>query len=75
MFNFAEYITPEKAKELNDSIKGGKRRSLKYYRNCAKNDSLCEVCKVNPVWKFADTGMCFACTTGETNASKDYELI
>ena len=75
MFTFAKYITPEEAKKQDDCLEGGRREPLEYYKQLAKNNSLCEVCKVNPVWKLADTGMCFACTTGETDASNDYELI
>ena len=75
MFAFAKYLTPEEAKELDGNTKGGRKEPLEYYKELSKNSSLCEVCKANPVWKFVDTGMCFACTTGETDASDDYELI
>lgn len=26
-------------------------------------------------WKFAETGLCFSHTTGESDASQDYELV
>lgn len=29
----------------------------------------------NPVWRYGRTGMCFPCTTGESDASEDYEII
>lgn len=74
MFDFHKYLSPEEAKELDDGTKGGRREPLEYYKRLADNCSTCEVCESNPVWKFADTGMCFACTTGETDASDDYEL-
>lgn len=75
MNNFVKYITPEKAKKLDDSQKGGRREPLSYYQAIARNDALCEICEVEKVWKLADTGMCFSCTTGESDASDDYELI
>jgi len=75
MFTFFKYLTPEKAKELDDNTERGRREPLKYYQELASNNSMCEVCGANPVWKFGDTGMCFACTTGEADASDDYELI
>lgn len=28
-----------------------------------------------PVWKYGQSGMCFSCTTGEADASDDYELL
>ncbi len=28
-----------------------------------------------PAWKLTGIGLCFACTTGETDTSNDYELI
>ena len=75
MFTFAKYLTPEEAKKQDDSLEGGRRKPLQYYKELAKNNSMCEVCGVNPVWKLVDTGTCFACTTGEADASNDYELI
>jgi hypothetical protein len=27
-----------------------------------------------PVWRLAGCGMCFTCTTGESDSSEDYEL-
>lgn len=68
MFNF-NYITPEQAVDI---LNNGD--SVEYYRKLANNDKICENCS-NPVWKLADTDLCFSCTTGETDASDDYELI
>ncbi len=39
----------------------------------AKDDGECEVCG-RPVWRIVGLGMCFTCTTGESDASDDYEL-
>ena len=79
MNNFAELITPARALMLH--IKMCKEEGipqvhyLDYYKRCAENSGLCEICEVEEVWKFGDTGMCFSCTTGEADASDDYELI
>lgn len=71
MHQFAEYLTPEKAFKMN-VIDG---TTLKEYRERAKDDSLCEVCESNPTWRITGIGMCFTCTTGEADASEDYELL
>jgi hypothetical protein len=67
MNNYAEYITPEKAKEIGDG------RSLEELKRLAKSKGKCVVCGA-PVWKYAGQGLCFTCTTGEADASEDYEL-
>jgi hypothetical protein len=66
--NFAEYITPTKAQEIGDT------RSLGELQSLSRSRAKCEVCR-QPAWKFAGTGMCFTCTTGESDASEDYELV
>ncbi len=38
-------------------------------------DRECEVCGQLPAWKYVGLGMCFPCTTGETDASGDFELL
>jgi len=35
---------------------------------------MCETCGDLPVWVCSDSGMCFPCTTGESDASEDYEI-
>jgi hypothetical protein len=74
MNNFGEYITPERAKELDDKI-NGRKQPLSYYKELAKNHAICPICGQNPVWRFGDCGLCFSCTTGEADASDDYEII
>ena len=69
-FNF-EYITAEKAAELNVN---GNGRGVKYYRHLARNKKSCDNCG-NPVWRLAELSMCFSCVTGESDASNDYELL
>lgn len=38
-----------------------------------KNGAKCLVCD-QPVWAHGGCGMCFSCTTGEADASDDYEF-
>lgn len=74
MDNFFKLLTPEEAKALDDGTKGGRRKPLSYYKRLAKNHSTCMNCD-EKVWRLVDTGLCFSCTTGEADASDDYELI
>jgi hypothetical protein len=70
MNNFQRLITPEMAK------RGGDSRSLAAIRELAcVPDSMCLVCGMQKAWRYAGFGLCFTCTTGETDASKDYELV
>ena len=74
MENFHSYITPEQAKDMDDTLEGGRRKPLSYYQALSNNDGVCMNCG-SPTWKLVDTGLCFSCTTGESDASSDYELI
>lgn len=70
MNNFAKYLTPKQAKRLGDD------RTLKELEEAAKDDSECDVCG-QPIWRYGHgdkTGLCFTCTTGQVDASEDYEL-
>jgi len=70
MNNFQRLITPESAKRHGDS------RSLAQIRELAcVPDSMCLVCGVENAWRYAGMGLCFSCTTGESDASKDFELV
>ncbi len=69
MNNFAEHITPEKAYEIRLEPSP---YSLEDYRRMASDNSKCQCGE--PVWRFAGQGLCFTCTTGESDASEDYEL-
>lgn len=73
MNNFT-FITPEKYLE----IAGGDSRklSLEELKEIANYNAIpCIVCESEDQWKLAQTGMCFSCTTGEADASNDYELL
>jgi hypothetical protein len=71
MNNFT-YIPPEDYYKLQ----GPDGCTLEDLRRIARQPTrMCEVCRVEEAWKLAETGMCFSCTTGESDASDDYELI
>ncbi|MGB5178491.1 MAG: hypothetical protein WBP44_07155 [Gammaproteobacteria bacterium] len=53
----------------------GQQHTLAELHKMAKTRGKCEVCGSLPVWRLGQTGMCFPCTTGESDASDDYELI
>lgn len=72
MNDFGEYITPLLAYKLN---KEHGTHSLSWYVKRSKIDAMCDACGSQPVWKYGGTDMCFSCTTGESDASDDYELI
>ena len=70
MNNFTHYLTPEEAFR-KDVVKG---TALKEYQRLSNVKGKCFICEVEDIWKLADTDMCFSCTTGEADASGDYEL-
>lgn len=70
MYNF-NYITPERAAELGVT---SNIKDVKYYSKLSKKEGICDNCE-NPRWKLVNNGLCFSCTTGEIDASGDYELI
>lgn len=66
MNNFHSYITPEKAHAMDP------KTPLSHYVEAARDKRKCQCGE--PVWRYAGTGLCFTCTTGESDASGDYEL-
>jgi hypothetical protein len=72
--DFAEYITPEKAYEDHCAINDPPVWTLEDFKRAARNKKRCIVCGA-PVWRLVMQDMCFSCTTGESDASEDYELI
>ena len=65
--NFYGFITPEQAKEQGDT------RTLKELRRAAKSRGKCQCGQ--PIWRYGGCGLCFTCTTGESDASEDYEFV
>lgn len=43
------------------------------FTKMAKDNRKCCVCGQH-VWRFAEVGLCFTCTTGEADSSNDYEI-
>lgn len=70
-------ITLEKAIKSHIELNGGDeaeiRREFQSHINEKKNGAKCMVCD-QPVWAFGGCDMCFSCTTGEADASDDYEF-
>lgn len=58
-----------------DYFKKSRQIPLKELKRMAKTRGMCETCGSLPKWRLGDTDMCFPCTTGEADASGDYELI
>jgi len=63
---FKKLITPQEAKTLGDG------RSLGELENLAASRATCDCGQ--PVWRYGGVDLCFSCTTGESDASDDYEL-
>lgn len=59
-------ITPEKA------VEKGIFSTLEEAKTAQRDRRRC-MCG-RPVWRLAQTGLCFSCTTGESDSSDDYEL-
>lgn len=60
------YVTPDEA------VDKGIVESLDKAEAMAADDGYCD-CGAH-VWRYGQTGMCFQCTTGESDASEDYEI-
>ena len=63
-------ITPKEA--ARRGISGG-NHDIKYYERLCNLKGTCCNCDEH-IWKLLDNDMCFSCTTGEADASDDYEL-
>jgi hypothetical protein len=74
MNNFDNFITPEEAYEF-DVINGIEDTTVEMYEKRSKLNEPCQVCETEQAWNYHGCGMCFSCTTGESDASEDYELI
>jgi hypothetical protein len=74
MNNFTEYITPDRAYGQYLKANNGKSPfSLEDLRRMSSDNSKCQCGE--KVWRMAGQGLCFSCTTGESDASEDYELV
>jgi hypothetical protein len=70
MNNFAEWLTPKQAFDKHNHIPP---ISLAEFEAMAKNNGPCMNCGEH-VWRYGDCGLCFTCTTGEADASDDFEV-
>jgi hypothetical protein len=43
------------------------------FNQSSRDNRRCSVCAQH-VWRYAGTGLCFTCTTGEADSSDDYEI-
>lgn len=70
------YVTPRQLMERLEKMGAAGEENFEELRAKANApDRKCEVCGQLPAWKFGGLGMCFPCTTGETDASNDFELL
>jgi hypothetical protein len=69
------YVTVDQVLEIQERhpLNGARKEPRQELERMSRNSSICENCDL-PVWRFGDTGMCFPCTAGESDASNDYEL-
>ena len=75
MNNFTDFITPDEAAKMHNELNPHDQRTVEYFRKLSEDSSICPICETERVWRFGQCGMCFSCTTGEADASDDYELI
>ncbi len=74
MNNFGKYYTPEEYYKLVQKDSHLTQHSLEELKQIANSWGECEVCETEECWKLGECGMCFTCTTGESDASEDVEL-
>ena len=60
------YVTADEMAKIDKS------KSVEYWQSIAEKDGVC-FCG-QPIWRYGRAGMCFPCTTGESDASDDYEV-
>ncbi|MBU1092578.1 hypothetical protein KJ836_02835 [Patescibacteria group bacterium] len=68
MNNFT-FITPEEV------IRIDKSHTLEEFKKMANAKPIKCQCGQEDIWKYGECGLCFSCTTGESDASDDYEII
>ena len=73
MNNFAEYLTPERVFELYAKTNAKPVFTLAELRRMASNNRICQ-CGQEKVWRMVGQDLCFSCTTGDADASEDFEL-
>lgn len=76
--DFGEYVTAAEACKLNTGLKM-ENVPLEVWIQRARSEAKCASCN-QPAWRYGglsnlDFPLCFSCTTGESDASEDYELL
>lgn len=75
MSNPTKFVPPEFAHHWDLKNNKPPQHTLADWIERAKNEpGMCEICETEEAWKYGGVGMCFTCTTGESDASGDYEL-
>ena len=69
--NFCEFLDTEEKVRAYEKECGGVKPGEMVAR--MKDSGACENCDEH-IWRLAGTGLCFSCTTGESDASEDYEI-
>ncbi len=74
MPNPTNYVPPEWAAEMDAKMNKTPQHTLAEWVEIAASDpGECDVCG-DDAWKYGGCGMCFTCTTGESDPSSDLEL-
>lgn len=75
MNNFGSYITPAQAYAQDAAVNHCPQITLAEYEERARQPEQRCQCGQENVWRLVGAGLCFSCTTGEADASDDYELL
>ena len=67
MNNFNAFLTPEDYKARGSEV------PIKVLRTRSEKSGTCCNCGEH-IWRLVDNGLCFSCTTGESDAGEDYEI-
>lgn len=73
MSNPTTFVPPEWAADQERVLNPDTPRDLAYFIEAAKSGGACDSCG-EPAWRYGGCGLCFTCTTGESDPSADYEL-
>lgn len=67
---FAKVLTPKEYFALDQ----GREFTLEELERRARRGGKCIACRTEDKWRLGGSGMCFPCTTGESDPSNDYEI-
>lgn len=73
MIEFGEYMTPQ---QYVDEFGEAFDLTVEELQRLAEQpETTCTQCEIAPAWKLANTGLCFRCETGSSDASGDIEIV